>query len=276
MVRLINCPKCGRNGVIHCAFGLCRKCYEPPKERCIECGELRTIHKRKENNDPVCIKCYEAPKYKCIKCDKIKKIHKKVGDEGGICFECYRKKYQQREEICVLCGEKSEPYKRDEYGNSVCKKCYMKKYERPVEICSICDKLKEVHKRNENGKALCYNCYILNKLENNEKFLIITRLRTRVKDAFNKYTKTGKIMKSSDYGIDYQAVFEYLGPCPGARKDYHIDHVFPLSAFDLNNPTHIIASFAPENHQWLKKEKNLSKSNKYDVEEFEKYLSRFL
>jgi hypothetical protein len=85
-------------------------------------------------------------------------------------------------------------------------------------------------------------------------------------------SKTGKIKKSKEYGIDYGAIIEHLGPCPGKREDYHIDHIFPLSAFDFNNLEHIKLACAPENHQWLLAINNLRKSDFYNKEDFEMYL----
>jgi len=61
-------------------------------------------------------------------------------------------------------------------------------------------------------------------------------------------------MISSKYGIDYGAIIEALGPHPntiGISGDFHIDHIIPVSAFDLTDPAQIKIAFAPENHQWL-------------------------
>ncbi|MEE9366954.1 MAG: hypothetical protein V3W44_09730 [Dehalococcoidales bacterium] len=59
----------------------------------------------------------------------------------------------------------------------------------------------------------------------------------------------------------------HLGPRPEISDDdawntYSIDHITPLSAFDLRNPTEVAAATLPENHQWLRRRQNSSKSNK--------------
>ncbi|HLD91318.1 MAG TPA: hypothetical protein VI911_09935 [Patescibacteria group bacterium] len=64
------------------------------------------------------------------------------------------------------------------------------------------------------------------------------------------------------YGITIQSIIDHLGPCSGDRKLYHIDHIKPLSSFELSQETEIQKTFAPENHQWLKIEENLSKDDK--------------
>ena len=92
--------------------------------------------------------------------------------------------------------------------------------------------------------------------------MILNRLRHRIRQAFKVYSKTGKIMKARDYEIDYKAIFEYIGSCPGDRKLYHIDHKIALCTFDLNNPEEVKKAFAPEKHQWLLAKENLSKGKK--------------
>lgn len=102
-------------------------------------------------------------------------------------------------------------------------------------------------------------------------FYITSLLRNRISSAVNLYSKTGKTKKANEYGINYEAIFEYLKPFPENIRDYNIDHIFPLSAFDFNDQIEIKIAFAPENHQWLLAKENLEKSNKYDPEELLKF-----
>jgi hypothetical protein len=113
----------------------------------------------------------------------------------------------------------------------------------------------------ENPKANIKAVVKYNKriVEGNEYFALVSRLRSRVNRAFNEYTKLGKIRTSREYGIDYKAIIEHLGKCPGNRKDYHIDHIIPITAFDLNDVEQVKLAFAPENHQWLKCAENIRK-----------------
>jgi hypothetical protein len=96
----------------------------------------------------------------------------------------------------------------------------------------------------------------------NPNNIIIHRLRTRLYFILNHYTKTGKIMSSRKYGIDYAKIIEHLKPFPEDLSKYHVDHIIPLSSFDLTKPEQIKIAFAPENHQWLLEFDNLSKHNK--------------
>lgn len=101
------------------------------------------------------------------------------------------------------------------------------------------------------------------KLQVDPYFALVNRLRARVRRAFSYYAKRGKFLKSKEYGIDYEAIIKHIGPCPGNQKDYHVDHIIPLSMFDFNDLEQIKKAFAPENHQWLKAEQNLVKGNRY-------------
>jgi len=52
-------------------------------------------------------------------------------------------------------------------------------------------------------------------------------------------------------------------PADFNEKNYEIDHIRPLSSFDLTDPDQIKQAFAPENLQWLTAEENLRKGNNY-------------
>ncbi len=113
-------------------------------------------------------------------------------------------------------------------------------------------------KQNEADKQHC---------KNNTQIAIRRRLRFRVWKALDKYSRTGKIMSSKKYGIDYGAIIAHLGPHPntlGLKGSWEIDHIIPLSRFDLNDPEQIILSFAPENLRWCPAKENWEKHAKIE------------
>jgi hypothetical protein len=69
-------------------------------------------------------------------------------------------------------------------------------------------------------------------------------------------------MSSQEYGVDFYKIIEKLGPCPGNREDYHIDHITPCFKFDHTNPEEVAKCWSPDNMQWLRKDMNLSKGAK--------------
>jgi hypothetical protein len=88
-------------------------------------------------------------------------------------------------------------------------------------------------------------------------------LRSRFTDAMKAFGE-GKKRLSKDYGIDWSAIIERLGPCPGSAGHgpglYEVDHIRPLMSFDLTDPDQIKQAFSPENHQWLIWEDHVQKS----------------
>lgn len=299
--KLIKCNKCERERVPHGAFGLCTSCYKGKVEKCIICGEVKKVSLRNENNEaicgkcnkkecsvchninyivknnedgPVCRKCYDKEKERrldiCSICGELNPV--KCSKDKIICERCYGKTYIPPQKICFICGELKEVCKY-ENKNPICQRCYNINYKTPIEICTKCGKEKEVCMRIDGEFPICSGCYASYRRENDEEFWTIGLLRKRVYNAIESYSKTGKIKSACEYGINYEAIIRHLGPCPGPREDYHIDHILPLSAFDFNDPEHIKKAFAPENHQWLIKEENLSKNAKYKEEDLEKYLN---
>ncbi len=106
------------------------------------------------------------------------------------------------------------------------------------------------------------NNWTKEQLQTNLNYKLAFLLRKRVGEAFNTYTKNGKLKKSNEYGIDYLKIICHListFPKEYYLKKYHIDHIKPLCSFNLENPEEIIKAFSPENHQWLTAEENLKK-----------------
>ncbi len=124
--------------------------------------------------------------------------------------------------------------------------------------------------RRKYNKKTKYRRWKTNWTRNNNhtniQYAIKKRLRTVLKSALNHYTKTGKMMSSRKYGIDFDAIIKHLGNCPGDLRDYQIDHIIPLSAFDLTNPKQVGLSFSPINLRWMLKTDNLSKGKKITKE----------
>ena len=106
------------------------------------------------------------------------------------------------------------------------------------------------------------NRYFAKKYSTNENFVKMFRLRALFNQAFRRYSKTGKAYESKKYGVDFQAICEYLGTCPGNRKKYRIHHIKPLHTFDFDDPKQVKLAFAPENHKWvsIKKHKKIHNS----------------
>jgi len=192
----------------------------------------------------------EGLRHSCKECDKQnkKQYYKKNKEKIGL----------KHKEYYVFNKEKIKQYLED---NKIKIKIQKKKW-RIKNIEYISEREKEYRKNNRRKLNEYYSKYRINRKEKDGKFAMVLRLRKRLWEAFNDYSTNGKVRRAEEYGIDYQAICEHLGPCPGDRSDYHIDHIKPLCSFDFDDPIQIKEAFAPDNHQWLTAEENLSKGNK--------------
>ena len=96
----------------------------------------------------------------------------------------------------------------------------------------------------------------------NPQYRLANLLRNRLFVALRDFSKNGKVKSSNKYGIDYELIFEYIGPKPNNIEVWHIDHIKPLVSFNLNDDEQVKLAFTPENHQWLTATQNLSKGSK--------------
>ena len=213
--------------------------------------------------------------YYILNKDKIKKYYKKNKEElNAKSREYYRK---NREKFLLNCKKKYE--KDKEEIKAWQKNNYQKNKEKIlIQKKEYSDKTKdkraEYYRKNKEKKLAYNKQYVNNKYKFNDEFKITTIIRNSFRHYIKLYSKSGKIKSVFKYGIDIKAIVEKLGTPPNDGKVYHIDHIFPVSAFDLNNPEHIKLCWAPENLRWLEANENLSKSNKYDLNEFQEYVNQ--
>ena len=203
----------------------------------------------------------------CSKCGEEKKLeefHKsKTGKNGlsSICKKCVCAKSQiWREQN----REKHREYTRQWQQNNPERKKQADARYRDEKKEVLTEYFKQYYLENKGKKIKRSVEYRRNRLKNDEKFAVLALLRRRLLRAFRSFSKNGKCKRSDEYCINYQAICEHLGPCPGDRKDYHIDHIRPLCSFDFDDLEQVKQAFAPENHQWLLKEENLKKGSKYE------------
>ncbi len=169
------------------------------------------------------------------------------------------KEYRQRPEIKEYHKEYSQKHQK-EYYQRLEVKARKKEYEQKLEVKK--KKKKYIKKYVKNHREQI-NKRLKKKCKVNKNFNIRMRLGNLLRYALNRYTKIGKYQISRKYGINYKAIIKHLKPFPEDLSKYHIDHIKPLCSFNLENPEEIKKAFAPENHQWLTIQENLSKGGRY-------------
>ena len=197
-----------------------------------------------------------------------------------------RKKYYQKNKVKILKKAKEdylknkdkilkrnrEYYEKNKDNRKVAMKKYFKKYSRRPQVVVRRrkqgvkyykrneDRIKE-YRNSESGKDYI-NEYIKNRRKNDLNYAISLRLRGSLNGALKAYSKTGKIITSKKYRIDYKEIIEHLKPFPKDIKNYHVDHIKPLCSFNLNNTEEVKKAFDKNNLQWLTAEENLKKGSK--------------
>jgi len=107
-----------------------------------------------------------------------------------------------------------------------------------------------------------WNKYYQQRKKIDKEFYLTCKLRFQLKSSLRKYSKTGKIMTSKKYGVDYKAIIEHLKPFPEDIRGYDIHHIKPLVKFNFlnedgsTNLEEVRKSFAPENLILLTKEEH--------------------
>ena len=178
----------------------------------------------------------------------------------------HRKEYRQRPEV----KKRNKEYRTSHHAEllkrsrSPERKAYIKTYNQLPKMKAYFKKynaLPEVleHKRER------VRVWESMRYQNDPQWLLSKRLRTELRYNFNYYLNMKKTKTASEYGIDWEACIKKLLPLPfpiEERNNWHIDHIIPVSAFDLTNPEEIRKCFSPENLQWLPAHENIIKRNK--------------
>lgn len=118
-----------------------------------------------------------------------------------------------------------------------------------------------------------------------EKFLLTT-LKKSIQSRLWAALKSDRATKS-DYTMNivgcsiekYKIHLESLFDDKMSWTSYgawHVDHRLPCASFDLANPVHLKACFHYKNCRPLWAEENLRKHDKYDKEEWDLYMKRFV
>jgi hypothetical protein len=188
---------------------------------------------------------------------------------------------QQSKEYYLKNKDKIKQYliEKKEHRSKICKEYYLKNKDKILEdhkknYLKNKDKILEQRKKyGEKNKSNIQKRRRERYKTNHKNFKISTSIRTSFRKSIKIYLKSKKTKTLKQYGIDIKSIVEHLGNPPQDGKQYHVDHIFPVSAFDLNNPEHIKLCWHPDNLQWLEASENMSKNNKYDEENFKKYLN---
>lgn len=262
----------------------CLKCFEYKEHFhtanvCIDCYKERKrlyyqknkeLLKEKRKNNPANIESENRKEKRRLKLeqdklDKADRYREKTDEEIAAVVEnrkekrrIYEKNYRENNK------EKSQIYSIQyrELNREKVKQTKKKWKDNNKEY--IKEKSKEYYENNKVSIKEKTTQYKKGYLKNNPKAKFKERLRTRILTGFANYSKNGKTKSCAEYGIDFEAIYNKIGPKP--EGNYHLDHIIPVSVFDFDIHEHVKLCNSPENLRWVPGEENLEKWNKIYVD----------
>jgi hypothetical protein len=194
------------------------------------------------------------------------------------CQECRRNAKEKRDEI-------QRTYKQGQFSSKdgISKQCC-----KCLETKSLENFYK--NKRYKDGYINnCKDCHsVLWKTYYKEKYAsvmserfktdIIYKLKQNIKSYLHIQLKNQNKFKESSStiylgcSIDFFKDWLFYNNVNYNSKEYHMDHVVPISLFDLNNQEEIDIAFNWTNIQVLPKKENIEKSNKFNMIEYLNHL----
>lgn len=213
-----------------------------------------------------------------------------------ICSNCKENKnlysFYKRGLICCDCNnfKRRQKYKNDEeHRKKLIKNAIDVKHKKVIERqkikeeqqnmiglenkqCKYCYEIKHNDKFRFN-RLKCRDC---ERDEPTEKFK--RYIRTRIYNGLRNKNKTKHSLEYLGCSSDeyFKWIFNYNNNCSleNHGKEWHIDHVIPISKFDLNNEEEQLFAFNWRNTMPLSCKENLSKNNKIIIEQIQKHLEK--
>jgi len=214
------------------------------------------------------------------------------------CSKCNEEKtidnFYNRGLICCNCNNsrRREKYKNDdEYRKKLIKKATDFKHEKVIEKqkiaeeeqtkiglenkqCKYCNEVK--HKdRFRFNRLKCRDCERDDPTEKFKRYI-----RTRIYNCLRNKNKTKHSVEYLGCSSDeyFKWIFSYNNNCnlENHGKEWHIDHVIPISRFDLTDKSEQLLAFNWRNTMPLSSKENLSKNNKIIKEQIENHYKKIV
>ena len=131
---------------------------------------------------------------------------------------------------------------------------------------------KSEYRKNNREKI---NEYCRNRINNNTNTKLARNTRARINTALKGKSKSFKTMEI--LGIDVENYKKWLlfQMTPEMNfNNIHIDHVKPISSFDISNDNELLEAFNWRNTQPLLKQDNLRKSDKFNEKDYAKQFKK--
>ena len=164
-------------------------------------------------------------------------------------------------------------YNKEYYKNNKEKIKNNVKHYRKTHPGSIRETKRKWRNNNKDKINSYFRMYRRKKLIHDEQYILKRLISNSVWKAL-RYNGNKKNKLLIEYNINVNDIYDLIGERPS--PEYHLDHILPISAFNLLEPLHIKACWDKHNLQWLINSDNVRKSNKYNQKDFNEYIERFL
>ena len=242
--------------------------FIPKRNICKECRNNRS--REKYNSNEVTNEIVEQD---CVICNKSKLLSLFIKNRN-ICKECNnnkrKEKYKTDEEHRIKIIEQVTTFKH----NKVIEKQKLKETEIGIGNikCNYCNEIK-LNERFRHNRLKCKDCEReepISKIIRNVRSRIISAIKNK-----SKHTISYLGCNCSDYlkwllKNENSYTFENYG------KEWHIDHVIPISKFDITNEEQQLLAFNWRNTMPLSVEENLKKNNKIIKSQIEQHYKNLL
>jgi len=211
----------------------------------------------------------------CSKC-KETKSSEEFYKHGSVCCECNnhkrREKYKENEEHRKKLIQQATVFKH----KKVLEKQELKREEQNKiglenKQCKYCNEIKH-NDRFRHNRLKCKDC---ERDEPTEKFK--RYIRSRIYNCLRYKTKTKHSVDylgcSSDEYFKWMFNYNNNYKLENHGKEWHIDHVIPISKFDLSNESEQLLAFNWRNTMPLSSKENLVKNNKIVIEQIKAHLN---
>lgn len=239
---------------------------------------------------------------KCLNCNNTTKFLKKEKRQSKFCchscYLSYRSKNvkPQKEKISNTCIKCSKQLTSRKKKSKVCSNCKNKTKDPEEKTCALCNSIFLDKSRSKNAKYCSRRCnikagciryslkvkngyyptppkrnrkiYRKQLYRNNINFKLSIVLRTRLNCAIKSNHKNSSAIILLGCSISYFKAYLESKFLPGMTWEnwtidgWHIDHIKPLSSFDLTNEDELKQACHYTNLQPLWAKSNLTKSNK--------------
>lgn len=167
--------------------------------------------------------------------------------------------------VCTKCGEEKvvSAFGKHSAGKlgrqSRCSQCqyeYLKEYAKTKEGS---EKTKEYFKE-----------YFKTRRKTDYKFRIRNNISNLLRTTYKRYSTKGRQVSSSSI-FTQEAMDHLIATKPTDGLKYHIDHIIPISAFNVDDVEHLKLAHVKENLRWLEASANMSKNDSIDWTLIESY-----